>query len=87
MSNLAQSTGTVKEFESFIKENGSESGIEERKKRDLELYSEYQTLVAAKKVKGDIARYLMNKYHIKSAATIYVICKRVEERLKEGGTK
>ena len=44
MSNLAQSTGTVKEFESFIKENGSESGIEERKKRDLELYSEYQVL-------------------------------------------
>lgn len=59
----------------------------EREKRDLAIYNEYNELAA---VEGQsrtlITEHLMRKYGIHSSGTIYVIRKRVEERLnrKEG---
>ncbi len=57
----------------------------EREKRDMEIYNEYDELMA---VKGQsrtlVTEHLMKKYGIHSAGTIYVIRRRVEARLKEG---
>lgn len=59
----------------------------EREKRDLAIYNEYNELVS---VEGQsrtlVTEHLMKKYGIHSSGTIYVIRKRVEERLnrKEG---
>lgn len=59
----------------------------EREKRDLAIYNEYNELVS---VEGQsrtlVTEHLMKKYGIHSSGTIYVIRKRVGERLnrKEG---
>jgi len=49
----------------------------------LAIYTEYQELVS---VKGQsrtlVVEHLMKKYNIHSAGTVYVIRRRVEERLK-----
>lgn len=54
----------------------------EREKRDLAIYNEYNELVS---VEGQsrtlVTEHLMKKYGIHSSGTIYVIRKRVEERL------
>lgn len=56
---------------------------EEREKRDMAIYNEYNELMA---VEGQsrtlVTEYLKKKYDIHSAGTIYVIRKRVEARLK-----
>ncbi len=55
----------------------------EREKRDLAIYNEYQELVS---VEGQsrtlVVEHLMKKYNTHSAGTVYVIRRRVEERLK-----
>ena len=58
----------------------------EREQRDLAIYTDYEKM---RSVKGqsatEVAKSLMTKYKIHSLGTIYVIRKRVEKKLKEGG--
>lgn len=60
---------------------------DERAARDLAIYNEYNALSAEEgQSKTQINKYLMEKYNLHSTGTLYVIRKRVEERLnKEGG--
>lgn len=59
---------------------------ERREKRDLAIYTEYNSLVAVKgQSRTEVNKYLMKKYGIESEGTIYVIRKRVEERLTAEG--
>ena len=55
----------------------------EREKRDLAVFNEYNELMS---IEGQsltgVTEHLMKKYGIHSQSTIYVIRKRVEERLK-----
>ncbi len=54
----------------------------EQEKRWLQIYNEYNALVAdKKKSKVAINDYLCRKYGIVAASTIYTIRKRVEERI------
>lgn len=58
----------------------------EREARDLAIYREYKELVDGQGAsKTVVTELLMKKYGIHSQATIYVIRRRVEKRLKEGG--
>lgn len=53
-----------------------------RDKRDLELYIEYNRLASnPEQSKAELNKYLMQKYGIHSAATIYAIRQRVAKRL------
>lgn len=57
-----------------------------REARDLAIYNEYNELIAIEgQSKTLVTEHLMKKYDIHSAGTIYVIRKRVEERLKREG--
>ena len=62
---------------------------EKREARDLAIYNEYNTLAAnPEQSKEELNKYLMEKYGIHSTGTLYLIRKRVEERLKrDGGAK
>ena len=63
-------------------------GQERREKRDIAIYTEYNSLVAVKgQSKTEVNKYLMKKYGIESEGTIYVIRKRVEKRLKAEGKR
>lgn len=57
---------------------------QEREKRDMAIYNEYNELMA---IKGQsrtlVTEHLMKKYGIHSAGTIYVIRRRVAARLEE----
>lgn len=54
----------------------------EREARDLALRNEYNELMSVKgQSKTVVMEHLMNKYGIHSIGTIYVILRRVEERL------
>ncbi len=56
----------------------------EREKRDRAIYDEYNQLVSVEgQSKTVVTEYLMSKYKIHSAGTIYVIRRRVEERLQK----
>ena len=56
---------------------------EEREKRDMAIYNEYNELMAVEgQSRTRVTEYLKKKYDIHSAGTIYVILKRVEARLK-----
>lgn len=63
----------------------------EREKRDRAIYDEYNKLVSVEgQSKTLVTEYLMSKYKIHSAGTIYVIRQRVEAQLKkeqEGGNE
>lgn len=54
----------------------------EREERDLAIYNEYNELMS---VEGQsrtlVTEHLMKKYNVHSQGTIYVIRRRVEERL------
>lgn len=55
----------------------------EREKRDLAIYNEYTELMSVKgQSKTLVTEYLMKKYNIHSQGTIYVIRRRIEEKLK-----
>lgn len=55
----------------------------EREERDLAIYNEYNELMAVEgQSKTLVTEHLMKKYGIHSMGTIYVIRRRVEERLK-----
>lgn len=55
----------------------------EREARDLALYNEYNELMAVRgQSKTVVMEHLMEKYGIHSVGTIYIIRRRVEERLK-----
>ncbi len=55
---------------------------EKREARDLAIYNEYNALASnPEQSKEELNRYLMEKYNIHSTATLYLIRKRVEERL------
>ena len=54
----------------------------EREARDLALYNEYNELMSVKgQSKTVVMEHLMNKYGIHSIGTVYIIRRRVEERL------
>ncbi len=57
---------------------------QEREQRDLDIFNEYNSLM---KIEGQsktlVTEHLMKKYNIHSAGTIYVIRKRVEDKLNE----
>ncbi len=56
----------------------------EREARDLALRNEYNELMSVKgQSKTVVMEHLMNKYGIHSIGTIYVILRRVEERLNK----
>lgn len=60
---------------------------EERQQRDFAIYSDYERLMAVEGQSAtEVGKHLMAKYNIHSLATIYVIRKRVEERLKKEAT-
>ena len=55
----------------------------EREARDLDIYNDYQALIASEGQSKVMAKdFLCKKYGIHSQGTIYVILKRVEQRLK-----
>ena len=55
----------------------------EREARDLEIYNEYNSLMTVEgQSKTVVTEHLMKKYGIHSQGTIYLIRRRVEERLK-----
>lgn len=57
---------------------------EERESRDLAIYNEYNELMSVKgQSKTLVTEHLMKKYNIHSQGTIYIIRRRVEQRLKE----
>lgn len=56
---------------------------EEREARDLAIYNEYIEMTSVDgQSKTLVIEHLMKKYGIHSQATVYVIRRRVEERLK-----
>lgn len=57
---------------------------EEREARDLAIYNEWNQLISVEgQSKTLVTEHLMKKYGVHSAGTIYVIRRRVEERLKK----
>lgn len=55
-----------------------------REKRDMAIYREYTELMSIEgQSKTGVNDYLMKKYGVHSQGTIYVIRRRVEERLKK----
>lgn len=55
----------------------------EREARDLAIYNEYNSLMTIEgQSKTVVTEHLMKKYGIHSQGTIYLIRRRVEERLK-----
>lgn len=60
---------------------------QEREQRDLDIFNEYNSLM---QIEGQsrtlVTEHLMKKYNIHSAGTIYVIRKRVEDKLNEETT-
>ena len=59
-----------------------------REKRDEAIFYEYENLMAVPaQSRTEVVSFLMKKYNLHSHATIYVIRKRVEERLKAGARK
>lgn len=54
-----------------------------REARDLAIYNEYNSLMTVEgQSKTVVTEHLMKKYGIHSQGTIYLIRRRVEERLK-----
>jgi hypothetical protein len=60
---------------------------QEREQRDLAVYSDYEQMMSIPGQSAtEVTKALMKKYGIYSQGTIYIIRKRVAERLqKEGG--
>ena len=59
---------------------------EARAARDRAIYDEYNALAAVPgQSKTQINKYLMEQYDLHSTGTLYMIRKRVEERIKEEG--
>lgn len=57
---------------------------QEREQRDLDIFNEYNSLMQIEgQSKTLVTEHLMKKYNIHSAGTIYVIRKRVEDKLNE----
>ena len=55
----------------------------EREARDLAIYNEYNSLMTVEgQSKTVVTEHLMKKFGIHSQGTIYLIRRRVEERLK-----
>ncbi len=55
---------------------------EKREARNLAIYNEYNALASnPEQSKEELNKYLMEKYGIHSTGTLYLIRKRVEERL------
>ena len=56
----------------------------EREARDLAIYNEYQELISVAGASAcKVNEHLMNKYGLHSQGSIYVIRKRVEDKLKK----
>ena len=56
---------------------------EKREARDLAIYNEYNALAAnPEQSREELNRYLMEKYGIHSTGTLYLIRRRVENRLQ-----
>lgn len=60
----------------------------EREKRDFAIFSDYEKMMAAEGQSAtEVCKFLMNKYRIHSASTIYTIRNRVANRLSKEATK
>lgn len=60
----------------------------ERAARDRAIFDEYNALVASEgQSRTEVNKYLMAKYGIHSTGTLYVIRKRVEERINREKAK
>ena len=60
----------------------------EREQRDYAIYSDYEKMMSFKGQSAtEVGKLLMAKYKIHSLGTIYVIRKRVEEKLKREASK
>lgn len=58
----------------------------EREQRDLAIYTDYERMMSVEGQSAtEVGKLLMQKYRIHSLGTIYVIRKRVMERLKKEG--
>lgn len=58
----------------------------EREARDLAIYNEYNSLMTVEgQSKTVVTEHLMKKYGIHSQGTIYLIRRRVEERMRKEG--
>jgi hypothetical protein len=55
---------------------------QQKASRELAIYEDYKKAVEAGSYKTDATRSIMEKYGIKSIGTVYIIRKRVEQRLK-----
>lgn len=56
----------------------------EREKRDWAIYNEYNDMMSVEGQRSTlVTQHLMKKYGVHSQATIYVIRRRVEEKLKK----
>ncbi len=56
----------------------------EREKRDLAIYSDYESMMAVPGQSSiEVSKVLMKKYNIYSIGTIYQIRKRVADRLQK----
>lgn len=57
----------------------------QREKRDKALYFEYQQMISEpRSSKTEILKYLMSRYGIHSAATIYNIVAKMDKQIKSG---
>lgn len=60
----------------------------EKEARDLQIYQEYVALVSEPEAAATkVQEFLMKKYGIHSTSTLWAIRKRVEAKLRKGGTK
>lgn len=60
----------------------------EKEARDLQIYQEYVELVAEPGAAATkVQEFLMKKYGIHSTSTLWAIRKRVEAKLRKGGSK
>lgn len=61
---------------------------EQREARDLAIYNEYRHLVSnPEQSKGEVIKFLMEKYDLHSNGTVYVILKRVHNRIAQEKSK
>lgn len=57
----------------------------EREKRDVAIYTEYEKMAAVPgQSKTEVVSYIANKYGLHTRSAVYVIRKRVAERIQRG---
>ena len=60
---------------------------QQREAKDYAVYADYEKLMSVPgQSKTEVIKRLMEKYDFHAPSTIYVIRKRVEEKLRKGGS-